>query len=112
MNTNQLITKEEYELLKSNPDKLNELASSDHFKKELKGLLSLNPEQLWPIRIIKKIDELLEATMVDKFWNEIPDNQSQLKALELLLKVQWMDVGWWRVNLIFNMPAPNEPMRY
>jgi hypothetical protein len=50
--------------------------------------------------------------MVDKFWNEIPDNQSQLKALELLLKVQWMDVGWWRVNLIFNMPPPNEPMRY
>jgi hypothetical protein len=69
-------------------------------------------ENMWAKRILEKIDKLLDCTIVDKFWNVIPDNQSQIKALELLLKLQWMQVwGWW-INLFINIPWPNERLSH
>lgn len=87
------------------------LISSNHFREEL--LVAMNTEEnLWAKRILTKVNELLDCTTVDKFWNTIPDNQSQLRALELLLKLQWMQVwGWW-INLFINMPWPNDKLNY
>lgn len=86
--------------------------SSSNFKEELMVAMQ-QEENLWVKRILTKIDTLLDATTVDKFWNIIQDNAAQLKALELLLKLQWMDVWnkWININL-FNIPNPNEKLWY
>ncbi len=88
---------------------LQELSSSN-FKQELASAI-LKEKNLWVQRILLKIDKLLDAKTTDKQWNIIDDNESQIKALKLLLQLQWLDL-WPKVINLFHLPSPNERIRY
>lgn len=85
--------------------------SSSQFKQELLVLMNDSKNNLWATRILNKINKLLDATTVDKYWNVIEDNEAQLKALKLLLQLQWID-SWPKVINLFNFPSQNENIRY
>ena len=118
MNSTELIVDGEIDEVKESEIKKEETPSPDtslinipDFKRELAIAIS-NNKHLWTDRILKKIDSLLDATTTDKRWVIIPDNNAQIEALKLLLKLQWMNV-WPTINFnLLHIPNPNEKLRY
>ena len=75
-------------------------------------LLALDNLNVWSTVAAKKLKELLDATTISNSWEIMTDNKVQLEALKLLLKINWIKTDQWLNINLFNMPKPDENLKY
>ena len=63
-------------------------------------------------KLAKKIWQLLDAKTLNNSWDKMEDNKTQLETLKLILKMNWVKVDQWLNINLFNMPKPNEDLKY
>ncbi len=67
---------------------------------------------VWWKELATKLKSLLSAKTLNAKWDEMDDNKAQLEALKLILKMHWLKM-WWDINInLFNIPNPNERLKY
>jgi hypothetical protein len=78
-----------------------------------KLLLELEVKWVNTNRIAEKLNEWLDAKTLNAKWDEMEDNKAQQKAFEYIMKLNWVELWskWININL-FNIPWPNEKMKY
>lgn len=75
-------------------------------------LSELTKVWIWWEKIVAKLNELMDARTLNNRWNEMADNKAQLEALKLILKIYWMKIDP-NINVnLFNIPNPNERLKF
>jgi hypothetical protein len=87
-----------------------EVTEAPHIWKEV--LLALKEKWIWSGKIADKIEELMDAMTINNNWDIISDNKIQLETLKLFLKLYWVKVDQWLNINLFNIPNPNEKLKY
>lgn len=63
--------------------------------------------------IALKLKEWLNAKTLNAKWDVMEDSRAQQKAFEYIMKMKWIKMDWWWTNFnFFNIPNPNEPIKY
>jgi len=75
-------------------------------------LSELKKLEVWSPKIAKKLAQLLDAQTLNNSWDTMDDNKVQLEALKLLLKMHWVKVDQWLNINLFNIPNPNDKLKY
>jgi hypothetical protein len=75
-------------------------------------LSELSILNIWSWKIASKLQDLLDSKTLNAKWDEMNDNRTQLEALKLLLKLHWVKVDQWININLFNIPKPDEKLRY
>jgi hypothetical protein len=60
----------------------------------------------------EELNQLLDAHTINNNWDIMPDNRSQLDAIKLILKLNWAKIDQWTNINFFNIPNPNDNLRY
>lgn len=100
MRSTTLIKKGQQELLRQPHELQNEV------------LNNLYLEWIWWERIAKKLNSLMDAVTINNNWDVMPDNKAQLEALKLILKLNGAKIDSGMNINFFNIPNPNDPLKY